>query len=73
MRLKRVAAFAVAGVLLSAIALLAVGTRSSAPNPASAPGAASGPSRIVILFDVDMLRRRVSTASSRTASSPSRP
>ena len=52
--MKRVAAFAVAGVLLSAIALLAVGTRSS--TPASEPGAASGPSRIVILFDVDMLR-----------------
>lgn len=54
MRLKRVAALAVAAVLLSAIALLAVGTRSSAPAPE--PGAASGPSRIVILFDVDMLR-----------------
>jgi arylsulfatase A-like enzyme len=54
MRLKRVAAFAVATVLLSAIALLAVGTRSS--TPASEAGAVSNPSRIVILFDVDMLR-----------------
>jgi arylsulfatase A-like enzyme len=54
MRLKRVAAFAVATILLSAIALLAVGTRSSTPT--SEAGAASGPSRIVILFDVDMLR-----------------
>ena len=56
MRLKRFAAFAVAMVLLSAIALLAVGTHSSSPALSPEPDTASGPSRIVILFDVDMLR-----------------
>ncbi|MEO8056311.1 MAG: sulfatase, partial [Acidobacteriota bacterium] len=56
MRLKRVAAFAVAAALLSAIAVLAVGARPSAPAAKPTPGGAPGPSRIVILFDVDMLR-----------------
>ena len=69
MRLKRVAAFAVAGVLFSAIALFGVGTRSSPPVPV--PGSAPGPSRIVILFDVDMLRAdRLGTYGYARATSP---
>lgn len=69
MRLKRVAAFAVAGILLSAIALLGVGTRPTPSVPR--PGAAPGPSRIVILFDVDMLRAdRLGTYGYARATSP---
>lgn len=56
MRVKHLAAVAGAAGLLSAIALFAVGTRSPAPAPPSGPDTAPGPSRIVILFDVDMLR-----------------